>query len=117
MNLINQHKYVAVENSNNLGFSIIAFQDIGAGEEIFVNYGSTYFEDEPNGCPCSTCLPANAVPIKDSAIIVPQALDVAGRHSANKIKHARQAENRRKKRQRHNEETAAQRRDSGTMTD
>jgi hypothetical protein len=66
------------------------------GEEIHVNYGLTYFEDEPNGCPCSTCSPViavNTVPIKDSGR---QALDIDARRSANRTKRARQAENRKK---------------------
>jgi hypothetical protein len=81
-----------------MGVSVVAFRDISVGEEIFVNYGSTYFEDEPDGCPCSTCSHVNTVPHQDSGIINRQAVDIDARRSANRIKRARQAQNRKKSR-------------------
>lgn len=96
-NLIKLNQYAAVENSNNLGFSIIACREIVAGEEIYVNYGPSYFEDEPNGCPCLTCKPANADPIQKTGMVTRQPFDVNERRSANKRKRSRQAENKRKK--------------------
>ena len=55
-----------------------------------------YFEEEPNGCPCSTCKPPNTDPNKDPVIHTRQALDVNARQVANQTKRARQAENRKK---------------------
>lgn len=90
-------KYVAVDNSDGLGFTIMACKDIRAGDEIYVNYGSTYFEDEPDGCPCLTCKPPNTNPDKRQEIHTRQALDPDVRRNAKRTKRARQAENRKKK--------------------
>ena len=56
----------------------------------------SYFEDEPNGCPCLACKPANADSIENSSMVTRQPLDVNERRSANKSKRSRQVENKRK---------------------
>ena len=69
------------------------------GDEICVDYGSSYFEEETDGCPCLTCKPpiANADPDKDPEIHTRQLLDLNARQIANRTKRARQAKNRKKK--------------------
>jgi SET domain len=74
----------------------VACQDIAAGEEIFVNYGATYFEEEPEGCPCLTCKPVNTDQRKDEDCHIRRPLDTNSRRTANQRKRARQAENRKK---------------------
>ena len=43
-------KYMANTASN--GYSIYALQDIPAGDQLYVFYGSQFFGDN---CPCDTC--------------------------------------------------------------
>ena len=33
----------------------MALKDIKAGDELFANYGSDYFDDLERGCPCRSC--------------------------------------------------------------
>lgn len=48
-------EYVAVKSK--LAFVVQTTKAIKSGEEIFVNYGDTYFEDLPGGrCPCRDCV-------------------------------------------------------------
>jgi hypothetical protein len=89
-------KYVGVQDTDCLGFSVIACRDIAAGEEIFVNYGARYFEEEPDGCPCLTCKPVNTDGKKDGDFHIQQPFDTGARQTANRTKRARQAENRKK---------------------
>ena len=37
------------------GFTTRAVKDIQAREELYVYYGSDYFEDLADGCPCGDC--------------------------------------------------------------
>lgn len=36
-------------------YSIRTTKAIKEGEQVFLNYGSDYFEDFPEGCPCFSC--------------------------------------------------------------
>ena len=98
MSVTNQVKqYVSIENTENLGFSIIACQDILAGEEIYVDYGETYFEDQADGCPCLTCKPDKAEDAdrQDRGSESGSTRPATNRHLANRLKRKRQAENKR----------------------
>ena len=90
-----------------MGFSILACQDILAGEEIYVDYGHTYFEDQADGCPCLTCKPETANTTEDAARLSQDCGSGSGstidsttspatnRRLANRQKRKRQAENKR----------------------
>ena len=88
-----------------MGFFILACQDISAGEEIYIDYGRTYFEDQADGCPCITCKPETANTTEDAAcqdrgLGSGSTIDSTTRAAtncrlANKQKRKRQAENKR----------------------
>jgi len=42
-------------NNNSCAFTVVALKNIGAGEELYADYGSGYFDDLEGGCPCRSC--------------------------------------------------------------
>lgn len=49
----NWRQWEAIDNS--CAFTTVALKDIKIGEELFADYGSSYFEDLEVGCPCRSC--------------------------------------------------------------
>lgn len=41
--------------SGTSAFALKTTKVISENEELYLNYGSDYFEDLPEGCPCETC--------------------------------------------------------------
>ena len=52
-----KYKYIcqweAIDNS--CGYTTVALKDIEAGDELYADYGSDYFNDLEEGCPCHSC--------------------------------------------------------------
>ena len=48
-------QFIAIDES--CGYTAMAVKDILPGEEIFSFYGSDYFENMEDGCPCRSCQP------------------------------------------------------------